>query len=284
MKIALSCESTADLTEELYRKNNIFIVPFSIVLGDKVLLDNEKAGKTIFEYVEKTKILPKTSAVNEEQYREHFNKILGEFDAIVHISLSSTISSAYSNAVKVAKEIGEDKVRVIDSLSLSTGIGLLLLYARKLIDAGESIEDIIKKVEARIPSVQASFVANRLDYLYKGGRCGMLSYYGANLLKIKPEIVVDNGKLKNSKKLFGLFSNTIQKYFDDIMQKFSTPDHENVFITYSTSTKETIESLQNQLKEKGFKNIYPTIAGGTISSHCGPECLGVLFINDGDKR
>lgn len=284
MKIALSCESSADFTKEMYEKNNINVVPFSILLGDELIFDLDGASQRIFDFVEKTKILPKTSAVNQEQYKEHFTNILKDYDAIIHISLSSKISCAHSNAVLAASEIGLNKIKIIDSLSLSTGISLLLLYARKLIDSGEDLNTIVSKVEKRIPHLQVSFVANRLEYLYKGGRCGTLAYYSANLLKIKPKINVENGSMISSKKFFGPFAKIIEKYFEDTMQKFDNPDLENVFITYSTASPQIVTDLKTKLKQRGFKNIIVTTAGGTISSHCGPECLGVLYLNDGNKR
>ena len=284
MKIALSCESSADLNKEMYEKYKINVVPFSIILGSDLILDLDGAPQKIFDFVAKTKILPKTSAVNQEQYKEHFTNLLKNYDAIIHISLSSKLSCANSNAILVAKEIGEDKVKVIDSFSLSTGISLLLLYARKLIDNGGELDEIVKKVEKRIPHLQVSFIANNLEYLYKGGRCGTLAYYSANLLKIKPKISVENGVMLSSKKFFGLFPKILEKYFEDVMQKYNTPDLENVFITYSTAPEQVIKSLQEKLKLRGFKNILLTRAGGTISSHCGPECLGVLYLNDGNDK
>lgn len=282
MKIALSCESSADLSKEMIKTLKINVVPFSIILGDDIFTDEEGISEKIFEFVERTKIMPKTSAVNQEQFREHFTNILKDHDAIVHLSMSSKMSSAGENAKQVAKEIGEDKVKVIDTLSLSSGIALLLLYARKLLDAGEqNPEVIVEKIKQRMPHVKVSFVANRVDYLYKGGRCGMLAFYGANLLKIKPEITVENGVTVNSKKFLGLLSNTVEKYYANTLNKYKTPDLENVFITSTSISRETVEMLKKRLQERGFKNIFVAHASGTISSHCGPECVGVLLLNDG---
>ena len=284
MKIGLSAETTIDLPVELLEKYNIKTAPFTILLGDETVLDEQGISARIFDYVSKTKVLPKTSAVNREQFKEHFASLLKEYDAIVHISLSSEMSSACENARAVAEEIGKDKVAVIDSRSLSTGIALLAIYARKLIDKGESLSEIEKKLNERTSSVQASFFINTLDYLYKGGRCNSLQLFGANILKIKPEILVKDGKMVTGKKFFGLFGNVTNSYFNDIFQKFDNPDKEVVFITYSTAEQKTVDLLYGKLQEKGFKNIYVTQAGGTICSHCGPGTLGILFINDGGKE
>lgn len=278
MKIAISAESTIDMPKELLEKFDIKVVPFSILMGEDLVLDNEEVPKKIFEYVSKTKVLPKTSAVNEAQYSEHFDKLLKDYDAVVHISLSSEMSSAYSNAVNSAKT--RKNVFVIDSLSLSTGIGLLALYAKKLADSGLSPEGIVEKVKTRVPNLQVSFVLNRLDYLYKGGRCSALAMFGANLLKLRPEILVKDGKMNFSKKFRGTYERVAENYVIDILETFKEPDLENVFLTYTTAPQALIEAIKNILHNRGFKNIYVTTAGGTITSHCGEECLGILYIND----
>jgi DegV family protein with EDD domain len=172
-------------------------------------------------------------------------------------------------------------VHVIDTLSLSTGIALLGIYAKELVDAGASVDEIVEKVKARIPYVQASFVVERLDYLYKGGRCSSLMYFGANILKIRPQILLKDGKMVSGNKYRGNMSIICKKYLADVLNEFSNPDLEEVFITYTTCDANIVESIKESLYNYGFKNVNITRAGGTITSHCGEECLGVLYINDG---
>ena len=281
MKIALSCETTVDLTNELLNEFNIKTVPFSVLLGEDNRFDGEVTCDEIISFVNKNKILPKTGAVNKTQYDEHFSALLKDNDAVIHISLSSELSSAYSNAVLSANEL--KNVYVIDSRSLSTGIALLALYARKLIDEGKEADKIVELVKERIPFVQASFELKRVDYLYKGGRCGMLSYLGANLLRICPQMIVKNGKIVAGKKYRGKYKYVVENYVKDVFEDFSTPDLSTVFLTYTTADEEILNSVKKELKNRGFKNIYVTRAGATITSHCGEDCLGVLFINDGDR-
>lgn len=281
MKIAISAESTCDLSKELLEKYEISTLPYSIILGDDVLEDNEDVPAKIFEYVEKTKVLPKTSAINEMQYKDYFNKLLETYDAVVHITLSSGISSSNSHAVTAASKM--KNVHVIDSKSLSTGIALLCIYARVLADSGERPEEIVKKVEERIPYVQASFVVERLDYLYKGGRCNALSLFGANLLKIRPQIVLKDGLMKPAKKYRGKMDRVIESYANDTLEEFNTPDKSVGFVTYTTATPEMINAAKEAMKKAGFETIYETRAGGTITSHCGEHVLGILYINDGNK-
>ncbi len=279
MKIAITAESTIDLPFDLLRLYEINTIPFTVILGDKEFQDGQIDPESIFRFVDDKKILPKTSAINKESYLNFFKDILTNVDAVVHIGLSSQISSSYENAKNASNEL--ENVYVVDSLSLSTGIALLAIYARKLVDSGLDAEEVYKKVSARVPSVQASFVLERLDYLYKGGRCSALSYFGANLLKIRPQILVKNGKMGSYKKYRGSMDKVVEDYCRDTLNEFNKPDLEVAFLTYTTATDRMVENARKALQKRGFKTIYETHAGATISSHCGEHTLGILYINDG---
>lgn len=279
MKIALSAESTIDLPIELLQKYDIHTTPFTILLGDEAKLDGEVPVPEIIEYVNKTGVLPKTSAVNQFQYKEHFDNLLKDYDAVIHFSLSSEISVACHNAKTCAQDY--DNVFVIDTRTLSTGIALLAIYASKLIKEGLDAKTIVEKCEARIPNLQVSFVLARLDYLHKGGRCSALSLFGANLLKLRIQILVKDGKMGPANKYRGNMDRCIVSYVNDTLATFNNPDLSEIFITSTTASEEQIESVKTILKEHGFKNIMVTNAGGTITSHCGENCLGILYLNDG---
>jgi DegV family protein with EDD domain len=280
MKIALSAESTLDLSKELLQKYDINVLPFTVLLGENEYKDGEITGPDIFDYVDKNKFLPRTCAINEYQYRDYFRSFLENgYDAVIHISLSSGISSSYDNAEKASHKF--DNVYVIDSASLSTGIALEVIYARKLIDKGLDAKEVVEKVKARIPYVQASFVIQTLDYLYKGGRCSGLARLGAALLRIKPQIIVSEGKMAPAKKYFGRKSQVIESYCKDTLEQFANPDLSIAFVTHTYATPEMVAVAIEALKNRGFKTIYETHAGATITSHCGPQTLGILFINDG---
>lgn len=281
MKIAITAESTIDLTPELLEKYDIQILPFSVILGDEEHLDGEITPHDIYEYVAKTKVLPKTAAINGETYKEFFEKVLKKYDAIVHFSLSSGISSACRNAQVVASEY--DNVFVVDTKSLSTGIALLAIYARELAQKGASAEEVFEKVSLRIKDVQTSFVISKLDYMHKGGRCSGVALFGANLLKIRPCISLQDGKMGVHKKYIGKMEKVIATYSKDILTEFNTPDKKRVFITYSTATPEMIEQARKAVAEIGFEEVYETTAGSTITSHCGDNTLGILYINDGGE-
>lgn len=282
MKIAISTESTCDLSQEQIDSNDIKIIPYTVILGDEMVTDNADVPAKIFKFVEETKVLPKTSAINETTYKEYFEELLKTHDAVIHISLSSGLSSSCAHA----KSAGESlkNVYVVDSKSLSTGIGLLVLYAKKLADAGEDAETIYNKVLARVDSVQASFVVEKLDYLYKGGRCSALSLFGANLLKIRPQLVLKEGFIKPAKKYRGKMEKVVADYCKDTLEEFKTPDKSIGFVTYTTATPEMIAAAKTALQNAGFETIVETVAGGTITSHCGEHVLGILYLNDGDKQ
>ena len=279
MKIAISTETTLDIPKELQKVYDIDVIPFTVILGDKTALDGEITPQDIFDYVEQTGILPKTSAINEFQYDQYFSKLLRNHDAVIHLCLSSGISSSYSNAVRAASIM--NNVYVIDSQSLSSGIALLAIYARKLANKGLDPKEIVNKVERRVPYVQASFVINSLNYLYKGGRCSGLANFAAALFRIKPQIIVKDGKMMPQKKYHGRNDVCVANYCHDTLEEFNNPDLSIAFVTHSHATEEMQKIAEDELKKRGFKKIYNTLAQATITSHCGPKTLGILYINDG---
>lgn len=279
MRIAISADTANDLSKELIQESNVHLLPFEILLGDETKYDGEFTSEQIIEFVTRTKILPKTAAINHFRFEEHFAALKKDYDAIIHFSLSSGLSCTYNNAVEVSKKF--DEVYVVDSMSLSTGIGLIILYAAKLVKEGYSAKEIFERCTARVPAVQASFELERVDYLYKGGRCSALAYFGANVFGIHPQIIVKDGKMISGKKYRGKFPMVVRNYCRDVLEEFNTPDLSVAFITYTTAEDEVVQIAIDALKERGFENIYVTRAGGTITSHCGENCLGILYINDG---
>ena len=282
MKIKISAESTIDLSKDLLKKFDITTIPYQITLGEDVYYDGEITTDEIIDFATRTKTLPKTSAINEFAYTEYFENLLKDNDCVIHFTLSSELSSACQNAKKSA-ETFNGKVIVIDSKSLSTGIALLAISAKKLLDEGESVDKIVERVNARVPFVNASFELKRLDFLHKGGRCSSLALLGANIFNIHPQIVVKNGKMVAGKKYRGSFSKVVDNYCRDTLEQFNNPDLDTAFVTYTTAPQETIDLAKRYLEETGFKNIYVTRAGGTVTSHCGENTLGILYINDGGK-
>lgn len=282
MKICISAESTIDLPQALLDEFDIHTVPFSILLGEKLGLDGVVTPPEIFDYVDRTGVLPKTSAVNQVQFEDYFEGLLKEYDEVIHFSLSSDMSSAFQNGVNAAA--GNPHIHMIDSMSLSTGIALLAINASKMAKEGKSVDEIIKVSNERIKHDQASFVLATVDYLYKGGRCSALAKLGAQLFRIRPQIIVDGGKMRPGKKYMGKQLQCVESYVEDTLKEFNNPDLSLGFVTHSHATEDMIEAAKQAMLKRGFKRVEVTIAGATISSHCGPKCLGILYINDGGNK
>ena len=278
MKYKITCESSADLNQDMYKKLGVAVIPFRITLGSDDYFDGKNiTNEQLFEYVNSNSQLPKTSALNENDYTEFWEEQLKDCDGIIHFCISSKISSTYNNAVVASKKF--NNVYVIDSMSLSSGIGLQVLYATELRDNQVDIEKAVELINKRREHVQISFVVDKLNYLYKGGRCSALALLGANILKIKPQIILSDGRMIVGKKYMGNMTKVVDKYIDDLLDSNPNPILEHVFITHSSPMPEAEKILTEKLENRGFKYIHNTLTGGTISSHCGPNCIGVLFLN-----
>ncbi|MBE6904086.1 MAG: DegV family protein [Ruminococcaceae bacterium] len=281
-KIHIICDSTCDLPEEVIKKYNIEIVPLFVTLGDKTFKDGvDIVPDDIYENYNKTKVLPKTAAVSPGIFEELFNKALETYDEVIYIGIGSGLSTTYQSAVIAAD--GNERIFVLDSQNLSTGIGLLVLKIISFIEEGKSGAEIKEQIEALVPKVDASFVIDSLEYLYKGGRCSALSALGANFLKLKPCIEVLNGKMGVGKKYRGQYETVLKQYVDERLENTDI-DKSAAFITHAGVDNAIVEQLKNQVIAKGiFEKIYVTRASCTISSHCGKNTLGVLLIRNENK-
>lgn len=284
MKVIITSDSSCDLSKEQLEEYNIYEVPISVILGDNEFKDGvDIHPEDIFEYVKQNKKLPKTAAISAYEYGEFFKSVFEkEGDVkLVHIGLGSKISSSYNNAVEASKEF-DGKVIVVDGNNLSSGTGLLVLYAAKLAKTGEEAEKIAKKVEARVSAVQAGFIIQEVSYLYKGGRCSAMALIGANLLRIKPRIQVIDGVMKNVGKPRGKMLPVLKQYVDDVLKQYDNPDKSICFVTHSSIEPEVANEIVEYVKSKNiFDKVVETIASSTITSHCGKGTLGILYINDG---
>lgn len=279
MKIIVTTDSTSDLPKELVEKYNIGVMPLNVNLGDDTFEDGIDIGpEKIFNYVDTTGILPKTGARSALAYQEFFEKQMKDLnaDALIHISLSSELSSSYENALMASQEL--QNVKVLDSMSLSTGCALLVLSAIDKINEGKDLRTIYLELQEERNRVQASFVINNLKYLYKGGRCSALAMFGANVLRIKPKIKLASGKMIVDKKYMGKYEQVLINYVKDLLKDYQNVDKKRVFITFTTKNDEINAQIEQILKDYGFEEIIQNYAGSTIASHCGRDTLGVLFI------
>ncbi len=276
MKIKITADSSCDLGNELIKENNFAILPVHITLGDKEYSDSRDISQDEFyKFLKENPVLPKTSANNPLEFEEFFREQLKDNDAVIHFSISSKISTLYQNAL-TASQMFDNKVFVVDSLSLSTGVGLQMLYANDLINAGKTASEVFDAVTTRRSSVQASFVIDKLDYLHKGGRCSGVAKFSASLLQIKPIIVLRDGEMKVGSKLMGKFDKIVPKYIDYILTTFPNIDRTRCFITHTPVDASVVEGIRSRISSI-FDNIYETEAGCTVGTHCGPNTIGILY-------
>ena len=280
MRIKITSDSTGDLPLEMCKKYDIDIAPLSVTLGDNTFKDGvDMTTDDIYEYVDKTGSLPFTSAVNVADYMDMFSRLLGEgYDGIVHFNISSEFSSSYQNACVAAAEF--ENVYVVDSRSLSSGQGLVVLMGCDLAAEGKSAQEIYEECTALTPRVDASFVIDKLDYLVKGGRCSSVAALGANLLKLKPCIELIDGRMDTGKKYRGKFDKVILEYVKDRLEGRDDIDRKRIFITHTRCDEETVRKVEAEIREfmPDFEEIIEATAGATITTHCGPNTLGILFV------
>ena len=276
--VKITCDSTADLDQE-FKKRDIYFLPLYVTLGDKNYFDGvDITPPDIFEFVKEKKILPKTAARSEEDFYTFFNSYVEKGMEVVHFNISSKFSASNAEAKKAAARL--KGVYVVDSYNLSTGTGLLALYAKDLADEGLDGETIYNRCIERIPDVQASFVVDTMEYLYKGGRCSGVASFMASVLRIKPMILVRDGAMVVGKKYMGSFDKVILKYVQDTLARFNTPDLTRIFITHTYAEDKTVQLVREEiLRLVPFVEVIETHAGCTVTSHCGKNTLGILYIN-----
>ena len=278
MYIKITADSSCDLSQALVDRYDIGIFPLSVALGGKSLLDGlEITPKDIYAHVDQGGDLPTTAAVNPSAYAERFAEYAKRYEAVIHVSLGSGFSSCYQNACIAAADF--PNVFVVDSASLSTGHGQLVLEAALLASTSLTPQEIVGKLTALVPRVRISFVLGRLDYMKKGGRCSSVAALGANLLKLKPCIAVQSGKMGVVKKYRGSMEKCLR---EDVADQLSTQEKlvgNRIFITHSGVDAALVELVRGEIaKHASFQDVIETRAGCTVSSHCGPGCLGIIFI------
>ena len=279
--VKIISDSTSDLTKELIDKLDISVIPLHILLGNDEYRDGiDITPDKIYEWADENKTTPKTSAVSIDDTIEMFKCVLEEDRDIVAFAISEDMSTTANVFRLAARELeAEDRIHVIDSENLSTGIGHLVVEAAVMAGKGMSAADIEKNILELRPRVRASFVVDTLTYLHRGGRCSGLAAMAGGVLKLHPRIEVNNGKMYPGKKYRGRMKNVVLDYVKDMEEDLKKAKKDRVFITHSGCDKEIVDEVKNYLKQLDvFDEIYETRAGGVISSHCGPGTLGVLFI------
>ena len=279
--IHILSDSTCDLGKELIDQYNISILPLHIHLGDREFEDGvDIAPDEIYAWSDANNTTPKTSAMSLAKAMEVFQGLMAEGDEMICFSVSESMSSSCAVMKMAAAELEmEDRIHVVDSANLSTGIGLLVLEAAEMAQAGKPASEIVAHVEALKPLVRASFVVDILTYLHRGGRCSSVAAIAGSMLHLHPRIAVADGKMSAGKKYRGKIDNAILSYVKEMESDLLSAKKNRVFITHSGCSEEVLSSVRSYLESLNyFEEIHITRAGGVISSHCGPGTLGVLFI------
>lgn len=278
MNIKITSDSTCDLSKELLEQHNITLFPLTVIKDNQSYTDGITiTTDEIFAHVAAGGDLCTTTAGSMGEYQDLFEKHAGSYDALIHISLSSELSSSYQNACLAASEFSN--VTVIDSKNLSTGQGLVVLKACELAKTASSVEELKDALNDFTTKVEASFLLDQLGYMVKGGRCSAVAALGANLLGLKPCIEVKNGKMGVVKKYRGSYAKCLSSYVKDRLSNREDLNRETLFVTHTPVSEDCRQAVATAVEEYGdFKNIYWTNAGCTISCHCGPGTLGVLFV------
>ncbi len=279
-KVILCADSTCDLSAELKERYGVHTYPFHVSLGEDNYSDGvDLTPDDIYRIYREKNILPKTAAINMMEYVTFCEQFIDDDHEVVYINLGSGLSTSHNSCRLAAGEL--PGLYVVDSCNLSTGMGLLVIKAAELIAAGKSAKEVAEEVQALACKVEASFVIDTLEFLHKGGRCSALAMMGANLLQLKPCIEVDNtsGKMGVSKKYRGSLDKALQQYVKDRLVGRDDICTERIFITHSGISEERIELVRRAVQEcMQFDEILVTRAGCTISAHCGPNTLGILFM------
>ena len=278
MKIKILSDSTCDLSKELLEAHDITLVPLTVIKNDEQFKDGVTiTPQVIFDHVAAGGSLCSTSANSVGEYEDWFAKYAGEYDGVIHINIGSGFSSCYQNACIAAGDF--DNVRVIDSQNLSTGQGLVVLEAAKLAKDATDLDALADAIRAFTARVESSFLLSRLDYMVKGGRCSAAAALGANLLNLKPCIEVKDGKMAVVKKYRGNFEKCLPMYVKDRLADREDLTRETLFVTKTPVSDESYAAVMEAVGKYGnFENTYETNAGCTVSCHCGPGTLGVLFV------
>ncbi|MBE6660603.1 MAG: DegV family protein [Ruminococcaceae bacterium] len=277
-QVIIASDSTCDLSQELIERYQIKILPLEVSLGDKQYHDGVDINPDmIYENYEQTGQLPKTAALNISEFDEYFAKETADGNELVLFTISSDMSSTFNNARLASQEY--EGVYPVNTMNLSTGGGLLVLAAAEMAAEGKSAKEIAEACSALRERVDASFVIDNLEFLHKGGRCSAIAAFGANLLQLKPCVMVRDGKMIVGKKYRGKFAMTLEKYIADRIGDASDIDTKRIFVTHAGCDEAIVDQCVKQVTDMGvFDEVLVTRAGCTVSAHCGRNTLGVLFI------
>ena len=277
MRIRFTADSTCDMSSAFIERYQVRVLPLCVEMGGKLYKDGvDLTPEEIITRVNAGENLPRTSAINAAEYREVFEEELKNYDAVLHFCISSEMSCSYQNACLAAEDL---PVYCIDSRSLSSGIALLIAEAADMAEEGMEAAQIAEELKTLHEKLDVSFILDRLDYLYKGGRCSMLAMLGANVLHLRPCIELKDGKMGVGKKYRGTYERCLKQYVADRLKDAEQISPKRVYLTHTGISDEDLKAVREMaLAAIPFADVFETRAGCTITSHCGDNTFGILMV------
>ena len=277
-QVVITADSAADIPKETAEEYGIKIMPMHVVIDGKERDDGvDVTANEIFDFVDKTGVIPKTSAVSPGEYMDFFSSFVKEGRAVVHLSFCSELSSTCRNAKIASARFKE--VYVLDTRSLAGGISLLALKGCKMRDEGMRAEEIYAALLSLVPKTNVSYLLDSIDFLRCSGRCSAAAAFGANLLSIKPCAAMIDGKIDVIKKYRGKTKTVRLQYAEEQLEKHGDIDFETAFLYHSGVPDAELSEIGKLLKCKGFGQVITAYTGCMISLHSGRNAIGIHFIN-----
>lgn len=277
--IRIFVDSTCDLPKAWLQENQIGVVPLYVNFNNEVYRDGvDITPAELYEKVKQTGQTPKTSAPSPADFIQAFQPVIESGHIIIYISLSSALSSTYANAHLAANTFPTGAVTVLDSLNLSSSIGLLVMKAAHAIDQKLSVAEIVELLESMRSQIETEFAIDSLEYLYKGGRCSGMQNLIGSLLKIRPVIqVTTQGTLVPAYKIRGKREKAVEQLLRNTLAHRHAIDQDIIFVVHSFAEEEA-RHMQAVLREQtDARQVMITEAGCVISSHCGPQTIAIMY-------
>jgi len=277
-KVIILSDSTCDLSEKLIKENDVKLVSLYVSFDSDIYKDGEEiVPSKLYELVKERKELPKTSACSIGDFLVVFKKYLDEGYDIFYTGIGSKLSSTYNNALAAKQELNTERIQISDSGNLSSGIGLLVLKACEFARNGKNVKEIKEEIDKLVPNVRSKFAVESLEYLHKGGRCSGVARFFGTMARLKPVIIVEDGKMGVMAKPIGK-RRALQVMIDDIVSNKDNIYNDCVMITHSYADEDAAYLKEVLAREVPNAHVEETHAGCVISSHCGKGTIGILYI------
>lgn len=278
-RVKILTDSTADLPQSILDRYSVGVIPLYVLIDGKSYKDGiEITTDELYRLVSEHHSLPQTAAPSVGDFYEAFAPWIRDGYDIIYIGLSSRVSATIQSAVVAADEFEEGRIRIIDSMNLCNGIGLLVWKAAEMVEKGISPEEICKTITGLVPKVRSSFMVDTMKYLYMGGRCSSIQMLAGNVLKIRPQILVKDGGMTVESKYRGKRQSCMDQFFGEFVGDGSRIAGKRIFVANSGSPEEELIAYRDRLHQMGIGEVCIAKAGTVISSHCGPGTFGLFYI------